>query len=93
MSKKRFCIEILGQALEVVSDAEEDHVRKVVDLVNAKAEDLKYKTFVWDTLNLAILIALNIADDYLKLKAEKEDTIHTVERRSKQLIDLIDHSL
>lgn len=91
--KRRFRIEVLGQALEVVSDAEDDHVRNVVDLVNTKAEDLKQKMFVWDSLQLAILTALNIADDFLKLKAEKEDTIHCVERRSKLLIDLIEHSL
>jgi cell division protein ZapA (FtsZ GTPase activity inhibitor) len=42
-----------------------------------------------DVLQVAILAALNIADDYFNLKGAKEDIYHQMESKSEQLIHLI----
>jgi hypothetical protein len=40
-------------------------------------------------LNIAILAALNIADEYLRVMGVKENVYSQLESRSEQMIDLI----
>ncbi len=42
------------------------------------------------TLNITILVALNIADEYLKLRDEKENIYKQLETKSERLISFIE---
>ena len=87
--KKRFHIKLLGQELSVLSDSGDDHVARVVQYVNDKVEEIERGASNFNTLNIAILAALNIADEYFKEKAAEESKYNQLEDRSEQLIDLI----
>ena len=87
---KCFNINILGQELSVLSDSGDEHVASVVKYVNDKIEEAGNISANSNTLNVAILAALNIADEYIKFKGMKEDIFGQLERRSERLIDLID---
>ena len=87
---KSFNINILGQELSVLSDSGEEHVASVVKYVNDKIKEAGNTSANANTLNVAILAALNIADEYIKFKGMKEDTYNQLESRSERLIDLID---
>ncbi|HRY38762.1 MAG TPA: cell division protein ZapA, partial [Smithellaceae bacterium] len=71
--KKRYDIKILGQELAVTSDAEDDEVANVVRFVNDKMEEIVRSRDGLRTLDVAILAALNISEDYLKLKGVNQD--------------------
>lgn len=87
--KKRFHIKLLGQELSVLSDSGDDHVARVVKYVSDKVEELEKNVNNFSTLNVAILAALNIADELFKSKAVEESKYHQLENRSERLINLI----
>lgn len=90
--KKRFNINVLGQDFSVLSDKEDAHVARVVQYVNDRAEEIERSTKNLTTLNISILVALNIADEYLKLKGEKDDIYDQLEKKSENLIHFIEES-
>jgi cell division protein ZapA len=90
--KKRFHIKLLGQELSVLSDSGDDHVARVVKYVNDKVDEIGKNANDFNTLNVAILAALNIADEYFKSKAVEESKYDQLENRSERLIDLINQT-
>lgn len=91
MEKERLVeIKVFGQMYTVKSDAEEDHVQEVARYVNEKMEEVLKKTKSVSTLNVAILTALNIADDLLREKEKRLALVREVEAKSKDLAEKID---
>ncbi len=88
--KKRFNINVLGHEISVLSDAGDDHVANVVQYVNEKAEEVKKTARNQTTLNISILVALNAADEYLRLKGEKENICRKLESKTENLISFIE---
>ena len=88
--KKKYHINILEQELSVLSDAGDDHVANVVRYVRDKVEHVRGASSNINTLNVAILAALNIADEYLKLMVIDEKTCTQLESRTESLISLMD---
>lgn len=89
--KKCYDIKILGQELAVTSDTEDDQVANVVRFVNDKMEEIVRSRDGLRTLDVAILAALNISEDYLKLKGVNQDLCDQLELRSEKLIQLIEN--
>jgi cell division protein ZapA len=91
MGKERLVeIKVFGQTYTVKSDAEEDHIQEVAQYVNEKIEDVLKKTKSISSLNVAILTALNLADDLLKEKERRAALLRAIERKSKELTEKID---
>jgi cell division protein ZapA len=88
--KKSYKIRILGQELAVLSDAEDEHVANVVQFVNKKIEEVLQARDGLKTLNVAILAALNISEELLKLKGINRDLCDQLESRAEKLIQLIE---
>jgi cell division protein ZapA len=87
--KKCFYIRILGQELSVLSDSGDEHVANVVKYVNGKVEEIAGSPNNFNTLSVAILTALNIADEYIKFKGVEESVYGQLESRSEKLISLM----
>jgi len=87
--KKRFDVKILGQELSVVSDSGDEHVAEVIRFVSDKVEEAGKAAGSKNALNIAILAALNIADEYLRVMGSKENIYSQLESRSEQMIHLI----
>jgi cell division protein ZapA len=62
----------------------------VARYVNEKMDEVLKKTKSVSTLNVAILTALNIADDLLKEKENRIALLREVETKSKDLVEKID---
>ena len=88
--KKSHKITILGQELSVLSDSEDEQVANVVQFVNEKMEEVLHSGNGLKTLNVAILAALNISEEFLKLKGVNRDLCDQLESRSETLIQLIE---
>jgi cell division protein ZapA len=83
-------ITILGQELSVLSDSEDEQVANVVQFVNEKMEEVLRSGNGLKTLNVAILAALNISEEFLKLQGVNRDLCDQLESRSETLIQLIE---
>ena len=88
--KKRYNIKILEQDLSVLSDAEDEHVANVVRFVNEKMGEVLQDKNGLKTLDVAILAALNISEDFLKLKEVHDEICDQLESRSEKMIQLIE---
>jgi len=87
--KKLFEVRILGQDLSVISDSGDEHVENVIRYVSEKVEEAGKAAGSKNALNIAILAALNIADEYLRMMGVKGNIYSQLESRSEQLIHLI----
>lgn len=83
-------IKVFGQTYTVKTDAEENYIQEVAKYVNEKMDEVLKKTKSVSTLNVAILTALNIADDLLKEKRKRIALLQEIEVRSKNLVEKID---
>ncbi len=83
-------IKVFGQTYTVKTDAEEDYIQEVAKYVNEKIQEVLKKTKSVSTLNVAILTALNIADDLLREREKRIALVREVETKSKDLVEKID---
>ncbi len=89
--KKEYHIRILDQSLSVVSDSGDDHVADVVQCVETRVNQIRAATGGTAALNIAILVALNIADEYIKLAEANKRINDEFGTRAENLISLIDN--
>ncbi len=82
-------IKVFGQTYTVKTDAEEDHIHKVARYVNEKMDEVTRNTKSVSSLNVAILTALNIADDLIREKEKRLALLHEVEQKSRDLTEKI----
>jgi cell division protein ZapA len=91
MGKERLVeIKVFGQTYTVKTDAEEDHIQAVAQYVNEKISEVLKRTRSVSSLNVAILTALNIADDLLREKEKRRALLHEIETKSRDLAEKID---
>lgn len=82
---KRFEFNILGQQLSLESDSGDEHVANVIRYVSSKVSEMQ-KFGCSNTLTVAILAALNIADEYLQIAEKNEHVYDNLESKAEQLI-------
>ena len=73
--------------------ASETYIRAIETFVNRKMREIQAKTQSVSTSNVAILSALNIADDYLKQSEQLLDLSDTLAARVNKLIGVVDDVL
>ena len=90
MGKERLVeIKVFGQTYTVKTDAEEDHIQRVARYVNEKMNDVTKNTKSVSSFNVAILTALNIADDLIREREKRLALVQEVEQKSKDLVEKI----
>jgi cell division protein ZapA len=90
--KNSYNITILGQQLSVLSDSEDEQVAEVVQYLNKKVDEIMRSGNGLRTLNVAILAALNISEEVLKLKGVNKELCAKLEDRAEKLIQLIEEA-
>lgn len=90
--RNSYNITILGQELSVISDSEDEKVANVVQYVNEKIDEVLRSGKGIKTLNVAILAALNISEELLKLKGVNQELCDQLENRAEKLIQLIEEA-
>ena len=83
--KKALDVEILGQKFTISSDAEEAYMLKVAGYVDGKMQELMRSPKAVAKSNVAMLAALNIADEYYRLKDTHEAILTRLDQISKKL--------
>lgn len=92
--KKTVEVQLLNQKFQLKTDSDEWYVKKVSDFVNQKLFDVQEKTKSVSSLNVALLAALNIADDLFKQKGKKKKVSNPkAKKKLGEIIQFIDECL
>jgi len=83
--KKALDVEILGQKFTISSDAEEGYMLRVADYVDGKMQEVMRASKPVAKSNVAMLAALNIADEYHRLKDSHETILSRLDHLNKKL--------
>jgi cell division protein ZapA len=83
--KKALDVEILGQKFTISSDAEEGYMLKVAGYVDGKMQELMQATKPVAKSNVAMLAALNIADELHRLKDSHDAILNRLDQLSKRI--------
>ncbi len=91
--KKTFEVTLLNQKFQLKSESDEKYVQRVADFVNKRLFDIQEKTKSVSSLNVALLAALNIADDFFRIKNVEKEKIAQARGKVREIIGLIDRQL
>ncbi|HYA34360.1 MAG TPA: cell division protein ZapA [Candidatus Binataceae bacterium] len=83
-------VEIMGQSLTVASDGDDGWVRSLAGTVDEKIKRLRASGQTVSSINLAILAALNFADELERLKQEHRELLDGIEAMKDRLAAAID---
>lgn len=94
MTKRAVEVSIAGQTYRVRSDADEEWLQHVASCVDETMAQIRDRTGMVDTLDIAVLTSLNLARDLLTLREEQDEGgVQIAEDRMKVLIDLAESAL
>jgi len=88
--KKSVVVTIAGQRLTVKSDADETYVRRLAGYVDQRIGEVRNLSRPVPTQKLAILAALNIADDLFQERGKRTELKRQVRERSKAVLMQLD---
>ncbi|MBO8170297.1 MAG: cell division protein ZapA [Bacillaceae bacterium] len=77
--KKRLTVEIYGQSYRIKGYTSVNHIRTVAGFVDDKMREIAETNPKLDTTRIAVLSAINIADEYFRLKEEYEKLLREKE--------------
>ncbi|KPN15881.1 cell division protein ZapA [Bacillus australimaris] len=70
--KTKTTVEIYGQSYTIIGQETKMHMRHVASIVDDKMREINEKNPYLDINKLAVLTAVNVVHDYLKLKEQCE---------------------
>jgi len=84
---------IYDQEYYIRGDMDEEYIQKLGKLVDSKMRAIAGRTRTVDSLRLAVLAALNIADEYHQVKARYEETTKRVDEKVEECSRMLDRFL
>ena len=87
---KPITVEILGNEYVLRSEAGEERVRQVAELLNQRLEEVMAANRTSSTLSAAVLAALNITNELLQLRDQQEKLFQEIEAKTERLLLLIE---
>ena len=87
---KKVEISILGQNYSLLSEADDEYIRELAEYVNEKLEEVKNKAKAQTTTRIAVIAALNIADELFKLSSNHEVLKNNVRETCGHVLDKIE---
>lgn len=91
--KEAIPVTIFGQSFLLRSDSSADEVRRVADFVNQSIEAVKVTDRVADSLHIALLAFLNVAQAYLQLQDARQGGEQELVARMNRLTQRIEDEL
>jgi len=73
--KNRLTVDIFGQQYRLSGKASVNHIRMVAGFVDDKMNEIANGNHRLDTAKIAVLSAVNIADEYFRLRQEYEELL------------------
>jgi len=86
-------VEIYNHIYNIRGDDNNDYVQQLAAYVDEKMREISSNTLTVDSLRVAILAAVNIADELHQLKKQNEEMDKVLGERSGQFSSLLDQYL
>jgi cell division protein ZapA len=86
-------VEILGQRFPIRSSLDEDYVRQLASYVDEKMRAAEDLTPGNDALRVALVAALNLADELFRARGLGDGTAASLTSRTERLERLVDQAL
>lgn len=83
-------VEIYNQTYNIRSDGDNEYILGLAEFVDGKMREISSGTLTVDSLKVAILAALHIADEYKRLVSEIEKNDSLLATRSAECADMLD---
>jgi cell division protein ZapA (FtsZ GTPase activity inhibitor) len=98
--KTQMEVTIFGQTLKIRGDADPEMTLKLAEFVDQKMRDAVPSTMSLSNVlynervaRVAILAALNIAEELFQLRAEKENEKNLIEEKASAMLELLEKEL
>lgn len=86
-------VEILGREYRIRSEADASYIQEVAKYVDTKLREVSQGTTLPASDRVAVLAAMNIADELFQLRRASTEEFSSIERRTQSLIRLLDENL
>jgi cell division protein ZapA len=86
-------VEIYGQTYNLRGDGNSSYLIDLAAFVDRKMREVSDHTATVDSLRVAILAALNIADEHFQLRTAEEENHRIVSDRLGRLVEILDRDL
>jgi cell division protein ZapA len=86
-------VTIYDQEYRMRGKLDADYIRRLGEFVDAKMRSIAARTQTVDSLRVAVLAALNIADEFHQLKVEHEESAREIDEKVDACNDLLDQVL
>ncbi|MGB9561462.1 MAG: cell division protein ZapA [bacterium] len=83
-------VNIVGKEYTLQTSQSKEHIMEVVNYVDNKIREQKDKTGT--SLDAAVLAALHIADEYIKLLKEHNEILNTLEKYAKLVTEQVEET-
>lgn len=90
---KKVAVNIFGNKYTIKGEGNPEYIQELAQFVDKKMQEIVQFTSTISSYKVAILAALNIADEFYKVKTESEATQRIVEERATNLITRIEEEL
>ena len=91
--KTQMEVTIFGQTLKIRGDADPEMTLKLAEYVDRKMREVDQSSAAKSSLKVAILAALNIADELFRERDEKENLVKRFESATDRLSQLLNENL
>src|SRR5215210_9176953 len=86
-------VEIYNQTYNIRSDGDTEYLMQLADFVDSRMREISSGTLTVDSLKVAILAALHIADEFHRLKQTHEQADAQLATRSAECAEMLDRLL
>jgi cell division protein ZapA len=86
-------VEIYNQTYNIRSDGDNDYILRLAEYVDGKMREISSGTLTVDSLKVAILAALHIADEFHQLKNQQQQSDAQLASRSAECAEMLDRVL
>ncbi len=93
MARSKVRIEIYGRTYTVGSEEGEEHIVRLADYVDRKMREISELTSTISSLDIAVLTALNIADEMFKLREQSQVHSSLAEEKVSNLLNLLEQEV
>ena len=93
MSEQTIRVEIYNQTYSIRSDGDNEYIQDLASYVDSKMREISSGTMTVDSLKVAILAALHIADEYYQLRHSQAQIDAQLAARSYECSEMLDRIL
>jgi cell division protein ZapA len=86
-------VEIYGQTYNLRGEGDTSYITDLAAFVDRKMREVSDTTATVDSLKVAILAALNIADEHFQIKDAQHERHRGTAQRLQRLVELLDRAL